>query len=61
MHLLDFWKERNRIACREGSITVQRLKNSFVYNLWSWNMMYLSEKAYSLLAFLGGWLQFEGW
>ena len=31
---------------------MQRLKNSFVYNLWSWNMMYLGEDAYSLLAFL---------
>ena len=31
------WKEQNRIAFKEGKLAVQRLKYSFVYNLWSWN------------------------
>ena len=46
------WKERNRIAFREGSLAVQRLKNSFVYNLWIWNRLYLGEEASLLIGFL---------
>ena len=29
------WKERNRIAFRDGILAVQRLNHSFVSNLWS--------------------------
>ena len=35
-----FLKERNRIDFKEGCLTVQRLKYSFVYSLWSWNRSY---------------------
>ena len=45
------WKERNRIVFRDGRLAVQRLNNSFGYNLWSWNMFYLGEEASSLLGF----------
>ena len=38
---------------REGSIYVQRLKNFFVYNLWSWNILYLGGEAITLLGFFG--------
>ena len=37
---------------REGSIDVQRLKNFFVYNLWSWRRLYLGGEAITLLGFL---------
>ena len=47
------WKERNRIAFKDGTLVVQRLKYSFVYNLWSWNTVYLGEEAYSLVGFFG--------
>ena len=30
------WKERNRLAFRGGSLAIQKLKNYFVCNLWSW-------------------------
>ena len=46
------WKEMNHIAFKEGSLAVQRLRHSFVYNLWSWNRGHLGEKASSLLGFL---------
>ena len=29
------WKERNRIAFRDGTVDVHKLKHSFIYNLWS--------------------------
>ncbi|KAJ9671525.1 hypothetical protein PVL29_025297 [Vitis rotundifolia] len=46
------WKERNRLAFRGGSIAIQRLKNSFVCNLWSWAKVYMGEESSSLLGFL---------
>ena len=47
---------------RDGRLAVQRLNNSFVYNLWSWNMLYLGEEASSLLGFfLSRWHPHEGW
>ena len=30
------WNERNRLAFRGGVIGIQKLKNSFVCNLWCW-------------------------
>ena len=47
------WKERNIIAFQEGSLIVQSFKNSFVYNLWSWNRVYVGEEASSLIGFFG--------
>ena len=46
------WKERNRLAFRGGVVNVQRLKNSFVCNLWNWAKVYLGEEAFSLIGFL---------
>ena len=46
------WKERNCIAFWNGTLTAQRLKHSFVFNLWFWNSMYLGEVTTSLLDFL---------
>ena len=37
------WKERNRLAFRGGSLAIQKLKNSFVCNLWSWDRVYIGE------------------
>ena len=42
------WKERNHIAFKDGKLAIHRLKNSFVYNLWSWNGLYLGDEASSL-------------
>ena len=46
------WKERNRLAFRGGILNVQKLKNSFVCNLWSWAKLYVGEEAFSLIGFL---------
>ena len=49
------WKERNRIAFGDGTVDVKKLKHSFVYNLWSWNSLYIGEEISSLIGFLD-WL-----
>ena len=47
------WKERNRLAFRGGrSLAIQKLKNSFVCNLWSWARVCIGEESLSLLGFL---------
>ena len=46
------WKERNRLAFRGGSLDIQKFKNFFVCNLWSWARVYIGEDTYSLLGFL---------
>ena len=46
------WKEMNRLAFREGSLAVQKLKNSFVCDLWSWARLYIGEELFSLIGFL---------
>ena len=48
---LSMWKERNRIVFKHGDLVVQRLKYSFVYNLWSWNMVFLDEEVHSIIDF----------
>ena len=54
------WKERNRLAFRNESLAVQRLKHYFVFNLWVWNNMYIGEEISSLIGLWSGWLQNEG-
>ena len=46
------WKKINRLAFRVGSLAIQTLKNSFVFSLWSWVMVYMGEESSSLLGFL---------
>ena len=52
VYFLDGMKERNRLAFRGGSLAIQKLKNSFVCNLWSWAKVYMGEESSSLLGFL---------
>ena len=46
------WKERNRLAFRGDVLNIQKLKNFFVCNLWSWIKLYLGEESLSLIGFL---------
>ena len=46
------WKERNRLVFRGGVLDIQKLKNSFVCNLWSWARLYIGEERVSLIGFL---------
>lgn len=45
------WKEKNKIVSREGSSGVQKLKLSFVNNLWDSNKLYIGEECSTLLFF----------
>ena len=46
------WKERNILAFRGGVLAIQKLKNSFVCNLWGWAKLYIGEVPPSLIDFL---------
>ncbi|RVX13534.1 Transposon TX1 uncharacterized 149 kDa protein [Vitis vinifera] len=46
------WRERNRLAFRGGELNIQKLKYSFVCNLWNWAKVYLGEESFSLIGFL---------
>ena len=46
------WNERNKLAFRWDSLTIQTLKNSYVCSLWSWVRVYMEEESSSLLGFL---------
>ena len=46
------WKERNILTFKGGSLAIQKLKNSFVCNSWSWARVYMGEESSSLLGFL---------
>ena len=52
VHFLDSLEERNRLAFRRGVIAIQKLKNSFVCNLWCWARLYSGESSLSLIGFL---------
>ena len=45
------WKERNRIAFDNEELSTNRLKNSFVCNLWVWSKSVVNEGPLSLLGF----------
>ena len=51
-NLFPIWKEKTRIAFRDGTLVGQKLKHSFVSNLWSWNNLYIGEESSSLTGFL---------
>ena len=55
------WKEMNILAFRGGSLAVQKLKNSFVCNLWSWARLYIGEESFSLIGFLEWLAPLKGW
>ena len=46
------WKERNLLAFDNEELSVQRLKNSFVYNLRSWSRVFVDMSPNSLVSFI---------
>ena len=51
------WKERNKIIFNNEDLLIQRMKNSFVCNLWSWAKSCLDVGPFSLINFVD-WLGF---
>ena len=49
------WKERNMIAFDNEDLSMNRLKNSFVCNLWVWTKSVVNDDPLSLLSFFD-WL-----
>ena len=45
------WKERNLLAFRNEEFSLQRLKYSFVCNLWSWVRVFIVLSPSSLVSF----------
>ena len=45
------WKERNLLTFRNEELSLQRLKYSFVCNLWSWIRVFIVLSPSSLVSF----------
>ena len=45
------WKEKNMIAFDNEELSIQRMKNSFVCNLWSWTKLFIDEGPLLLINF----------
>ena len=46
------WHEWNYIAFENKDLSVQRMKTSFICNLWSWSNVHIVERPRSLVDFL---------
>ena len=47
------WKERNRLAFRGGGgLAIQKIKYSFVCNMWGWAKLYNGAESRSIIGFL---------
>ena len=51
------WKEMNIIAFQNAEFSVQRMKNSFVCNFWSWTRSIIDEGPLPLIGFFD-WVRF---
>ena len=49
---LSVWKELNMLAFENEELSLQRLKYSFVCNIWSWVRVSIILSLSSLLSFL---------
>ena len=51
------WKEMNIIAFQNAEFSVQRMKNSFVCNFWSWTRLIIDKGPLPLIGFFD-WVRF---
>ena len=47
------WKARNKVASEEEELSIQRLKSSFVYFLWSETKLSIKDGPSTLVDFVG--------
>ena len=47
------WKARNKVAFEEEELSIPRLKNSFVYFLWSEMKLFIKDGPSTLVDFIG--------
>ena len=47
------WKARNKVAFEEEELSIQRLKNSFIYFLWSETKLSIKDGPSTLVDFIG--------
>ena len=55
VHCLFFWtvwKARNKVAFEEEELSIQRLKNSFVYFLWLETKLFIKDGPLTLVDFI---------
>ena len=43
------WRERNRVVFEDVNISINRMKSTFLCNLWSWVNLYSVERPRSLI------------
>ena len=46
------WKARNKVVFKEEELSIQRLKNSFVYFLWSETKLFIKDGPSTLVDFI---------
>ena len=46
------WKARNKVVFKEEELSIQRLKNSFVYFLWSEAKLFIKDGPSTLVDFI---------
>ena len=51
-NLWTVWKERNSVVFDDAVFSIQRMKNSFIYNLWYWSRVHSEVYTCSLVSFI---------
>ena len=49
----EVWKTRNKISFKEEVLSIQRLRSSFVYFLWSEMKLFIKDGPSTLVDFIG--------
>ncbi|RVW37057.1 Translation initiation factor IF-2, chloroplastic [Vitis vinifera] len=50
------WKERNRLTFKDESVSIQRLKHSFILTLWAEAKLFIDNCPLTIANFIDGWV-----
>ena len=50
------WKKRNRLAFKDESLSIQRLKHSFILTFWAKAKLFIDDYPLTIANFLTGWV-----